>query len=697
MYRVGIDTGGTNTDVVLMDAATGEYVVTKVPTTPAAPMEGIFSGLERACRQTGLELKDLDHLIYATTLVVNIVAQHQQVPVALMTTEGFRDVLEIGRAFRAANIYDIQMERPEPLVPREFRFGIRERVDFRGRVLITLDEEQVVVVARQIRAAGLQTVAVSLFHAYRNPVHEKRIRDILAAECPGVYVSLSSDVNPQFREFERTSTTVINAFVMPALKEHLVEFSAEMQRATMATKPFMMQANAGVMSFRFAGERPVQVANSGPIAGIVAATFLSRDAGYANLITMDMGGTSCDVGLISGGEMSVTDRSQVRGYPVSIPTVDVHYIGAGGGSIAMVDSGGALQVGPQSAGARPGPACYRLGGTQPTVTDANLLAARLNAEGFLDGSFTLDREAARHAVDPLARQLGMPGDELVEGIIDVAVSNMMRAVKLISIERGYDPRDFALLAFGGAGPLHAALLARELEIPRVLIPSSPGTFSALGTVLADIRYDYVTTNVHELGEQQSSRLQDLFAGLVALGERQLESEGVDPADRVFAASCDLRYAGQGWELPVPVALPLQGQHDLDSLRQQFHATHARAYGHDMPDQPVEVVNLRVAAVGRTPRPVSRRLRVERESVAVLGKRTVKLWRREVACLVLQRDGLAPGAVYRGPAIVEEMGATTLVLPDQVLGVDVAGNLVLERAEVAANVVPERVEVGPRAG
>lgn len=683
MFRAGVDTGGTHTDVVVLDSDSGAYFAAKVPTTPAAPTDGIFAGLERACAETGMPLSALSHLVYATTIVVNILAQQEKVRVGLITTDGFRDVLEIGRAYRSGNIYDIQMDRPEPLVPREFRFGVRERIDFRGEVVTPLDQEQVVELAGQIRRSGLRSIAVCLLHAYKNPAHERRIRQILEERCPGIPVSLSSEVNPQFREFERTSTTVINAFVMPAMNRHLADFAAEMTRRGMSAQPFIMQANAGMLSFRMAAHRPVQVTNSGPIAGVVAATDLARRTGYRNLITMDMGGTTCDVSLIADGQPGFTNNSSVRGYPVSIPTVDLHYIGAGGGSIAWVDDGGALRVGPQSAGARPGPACYGLGGDHPTVTDANLLAGRLAADSFLDGSTRLDQARAQEAVERVARRLGLDAMDVAEGIIDIAVSNMTGAVKLVSVERGHDPRDFTLVSFGGAGPLHAALLARELEIPRVVIPPSPGTFSALGTVLADIRYDYVVTDIHVLGNREPAALQAQFAELLQAGARQLDAEGVDADRRVYIAAADLRYVGQGFELQVPISLPLATAGDLAEIRRRFDDQHERTYGHRFPDNEVEMVNLRVTAIGRVPRPDQPRLAPGAGGAVKVGERTLRLWGRRVTCPVIARAALQPGQSVSGPAIVEEMGATALVLPDQEMRVDEVGNLVLTTVGLVA--------------
>lgn len=676
MYRAGIDTGGTHTDVVVLDSESGEYVAAKVPTTPAAPIDGIFSGLEQACETSGIPLHALSHLVYGSTIVVNILAQQEKVQVGLITTDGFRDVLEIGRAYRSGNIYDIQTDRPEPLVPRQFRFGVRERVDFRGEVVTPLDEDHVLEIAQLIRRAGLKSVAVCLFHSYKNPAHEQRIRRILNEQCPQVSVSLSSEVNPQFREFERTSTTVINAFVMPSMNRHLAEFANEMARRGMKTHAYIMQANAGMLSFSMAAHRPVQVTNSGPIAGVVAAADLARRTGYRNLITMDMGGTTCDVSLIADGQPGFTTNSSVRGYPVSIPTVDLHYIGAGGGSIAWVDSGGALRVGPQSAGARPGPACYAIGGDRPTVTDANLLTGRLAADSFLDGSRLLDQSKARVAVDSVAQRLGLASMDVAEGIIDLAISNMMGAVKLVSVERGHDPRDFTLVSFGGAGSLHAALLARELEIPRVLIPPSPGTFSALGTVLADIRYDYVLTDIHVLGARNPATLQSEFDELLHAAVRQLDEEEVNAEQRMFVAFCDLRYVGQGFELQVPISLPLVTSEDLAKLRHRFDDQHERTYGHRFTGDEVEVVNLRVTAIGRVPRPDRPKLVVADAGPRKAGQRTVRLWGRPVECPVLDRATLQPGQVFTGPAIVEEMGSTVLMLPDQTMQVDEAGNLIL---------------------
>lgn len=678
MLRAGIDTGGTHTDVVILDDETGSAAAIKVPTRPERLTDGIFDGLERALQLGVSGEKAIGHLVYATTIVVNMIAQNEREKVGLITTRGFRDVLEIGRAYRSGNIYDIQLEQSVPLVPREFRYTVTERMDFSGSVVVPLDEAEVEDVARRIREAGLRTVAVCLLHAYRNPIHEQRIRDILRRHCPDLAISLSSEVIPQFREFERTSTTVINAFVMPRMVSHLNEFERELEHRDYRVRPFIMQANSGIMSFRSGRAKPVQVANSGPVAGVVAGSFLARQAGYPNIITMDIGGTSCDVALVYDGSPLFTSQSAVHGYPLSINAVDLHCIGAGGGSIAWVDAGGALQVGPRSAGALPGPVCYGLGGQEPTVTDANLVTGRLNPDRFLDGSRRLDLGAAERAIGTLARALGdLPPDQVAEGIVDVLNSNMLRAIKRVSAERGYDPREFALVSFGGAGGLHASALAAELDISTVIVPPSPGTFSALGTVLADVRYDHVLTKVVELTRLNPEDVEGIYEELAARAMADLEDLVDGRGQVMFTATWDMRYEGQGHELNVPVGSIPRDAESLAEVQKAFETVYERTYGHLLTGEAIEVVNFRLSAVVPVVRPQAIRMVTPwRNGAAPRRTRSVVYRGRRADWLVVDRSSLQPGAELKGPAIVEEMGSTTLVLPEQRCTVDPWGNLVL---------------------
>lgn len=677
-YSLAIDTGGTHTDLVLVAPRNGNIWALKVPTTTAAPLQGILHGIERITALASVDPLEIDELVYGTTIVTNMLVQQEQVAIGLITTRGFRDVLEIGRAYRTGNIYDIQMERKPPLVRRDLRLEVDERVDFRGQILTPLDEAGCRAIVQSLRARGADSIAVSLLHSYINPAHEQRVRDIIVEEHPDAHVSLSSDVNPVFREYERTSTTVVNAYVMPRMVQHLDDFAGRMNERGITSQLYTMQANGGRASFTMARERPVNITNSGPVAGVIAGTHVARLAGFPNVITLDMGGTSCDVGLIENSEPKFALESEVAGYPVQIKTVDLSIVGAGGGSIAWVDPGGGLRVGPQSAGADPGPVCYRRGGHKPTVTDAHVVTGRIDPGYFLGGDVQLDIEAARAAIDEqIARPLGMDVLEAALGIIRVANAAMIRGIKLITVERGHDPRDFALMAFGGAGPLHASQLAEELEIPVVIVPRFPGNTSALGLVIADVRHDYVATRVQNIDDAQVAEMEGTFRRLEAQANAQLERENIPASRRRLSRSCDMRYFGQAYELSVPVNEPLTSHDSLLRLSNTFHALHRRTYGHAMEGDPVEVVNYRVTAAGLKDKP---ELKAPPDtgpgSPAKKGRREVYF---EAGCLptaVYERRRMAAGIPLQGPAIIEQLGSTTILQPGQVARADRFGNLIM---------------------
>ncbi len=675
-YSLGIDTGGTHTDLILVDREGGRVWTTKVPTTPADPLNGILRGIDRVLVQSKSDLSQLDELIYGTTLVTNMLVQRQKVKAGLIVTRGFRDVLEIGRAYRTGNIYDIQFERQPPLVPRHLRMEVKERVDFRGEVLQALDEENCRAVVRALRARGVTSIAVCFLHSYINPDHERRVGAIIEEEYPDACVSLSSDINPVFREYERMSTTVVNAYVTPRMVEHLDDFERRVKQRGLQSRLYTMQANGGRATFRAARERPVHVTNSGPIAGAIAGAYVARLAGYPNAITLDMGGTSCDVSLIERGRPSHATESKVEGYPVQIPTIDLTIVGAGGGSIAWLDRGQSLRVGPQSAGADPGPVCYRLGGTQPTVTDANLVTGRLNAEYFLGGDIRLDGEAAETAIrDCIAGPLGMTTLEAARGILEVANATMIRAIKLVSVERGYDPHDFALIPFGGAGPLHAARLAEELEIPVIVIPRYPGNTSALGLVLADVQHDYVATRIQCLDAVDPQGAEAIFRALEAQAQAQLTREGIPRERWRLARSCDLRYFGQAYELNIGVEGVIHTAEDLKQIGASFHATHRRTYGHAMEGDPIDVANYRVRAIGLSPEQAWREP-PPGEQDACKGHRDIYFEGGYQRCTIYERRRLSPGQQVDGPAVIEQAGSTTLLSAGDRARVDRYGSLII---------------------
>ncbi len=679
MYRIGIDTGGTNTDVVMVNVDNGDLFSAKTPTTPKDLLDGIAKGIEKITSIAGTSPNAVEELIYGTTIVVNMIAQKESEATALITTRGFRDVLEIGRASRDENIYDIQMEKPEPLIGRSLRFEVSERVNFKGDVIEPLDESEVRDLAARMRELGIRAIAVCLLHSYANPLHEKRIKEIISEEWPEVYVSISSEINPQFREYERTSTAVINAYMQPNMASHLSDFESMMTRTTSSPRLYIMQGNAGIVRFKSAIEKPVSVADSGPIAGIIAANHLGKITGIPNIITLDMGGTSCDVSLIRNNSFQFSTARSVEGYPINLPSVDLNFIGAGGGSLAWYDEGGALKVGPKSAGALPGPVCYQRGGKQPTVTDANLVTGRIRPEIFLeeldDETVSLTRQAI---IEKIALPLKLDPMQAAEGILRIVNSNMIRAIKVISVERGHDPRDFTLMAFGGAGALHAARLAEELEIPRVLIPYSPGTFSALGLVLADIKYDYVQTRIQKQDQVDLEDLAGIYRDLALQGARDLDRENVPGEDRLFIRTCDMRYFGQAFELTIP--LPdgdISSGHIAEAV-DRFHRQHFQIYGHCMKDDAVEFVNYRVSAVGTMRKPnLGEKKKWETGFSRTETFETITVFDgEEIVTTVFDRNSLEEGQYIDGPAIIGEMGSTIVVYPGQKAHVDALKNIVI---------------------
>lgn len=678
MYRIGIDTGGTNTDVVLTDIYSGRVYFCKTPTTPKNLLKGIQKGIKKIVDLSGIDEKGIKELIYGTTIVVNMIAQKEAEATALITTKGFRDVLDIGRAYRNENIYDIFMDKPEPLVRRDLRYEVTERMNFMGQILEPLNENEVIDIIKDLKSKNIKSIAVCLIHSYANPVHERRIKEIINKEWPEVYVSISSDINPQFREYERTSTTVINAYMMPNMASHLINFEKEMEKSNINSKLFIMQGNAGVMTFNTAVEKPVCVSDSGPIAGIIAANHIAKLCGIPNIITVDMGGTSCDVSLIQNNTMKFSTENNVEGYPISIPTVDLDFIGAGGGSIAWYDEGGALKVGPISAGAEPGPVCYGRGGKRPTVTDANLVTGRIRPEIFmekLDNVMDVTRKAIQ---EHIATPLKMSVTQAAEGIIEVVNSNMIRAIKLVSVQKGYDPREFTLIAFGGAGGLHAGKLAEELEISKVIVPYSPGTFCAVGLVLSDIKHDYVHTKLLTMEQVNSSILNDIYKDLDRQGNEGLIKENVLEENRMLIRTCDMRYFGQAFEISVPVPSGEITEETIKNMCESYHRLHEQAYGHAMREDPVEFVNYRVSAIGKINKPNLSDNKEWKTKSTIVEKHygNAIFDGKEYVTPIYDRDSLSVGEFIEGPAIIGEMGATIVVYPGHRAKVDSLRNIIM---------------------
>ena len=677
-YRLGVDVGGTFTDLLLFDEQSREMTLAKVPSTPANQALGIMAGLENIAEQAGIEAREIAFFMHGTTAATNAILEGKGAKTALIVTEGFRDVLHIMRQDRP-KLYDFFARRPDPLVPRHLRFEVPERILYTGEVQRPLDERKLQRIVQAIKKQQVQAVAVCLLHSYVNPIHEQRVRDILAAALPQLDVCLSSEVLPEIKEYERMSTTAMNACVVPIVDKYLKDLQARLRGLGLTRTIHVMQSNGGIMPSSLAGQKSARTILSGPAAGVLGGVALAKQAGFGNVITVDMGGTSFDICLAHKGQPRFTRASEIGGHALGIPMIDIHTIGAGGGSIAWIDRGGVLKVGPQSGGADPGPVCYGKGGKQPTVTDANLVLGRLNPAYFLGGDMEVDEQAAHRTIEQqLAKPLGLDVHEVAEGIIRVVNANMVRGTRFVSVEKGYDPREFALVCFGGNGPLHGAELAEELGIPQVLVPFAPGVNCAYGLLMADFRHDYVRTWVSKLADVRPGDLTGLYGELENAARERMKDDSVPGKDIVFRRSVDVRYHGQGYELEVPVASGRITGKQLRAIENRFHSLHKRSYGFSRRDEGTEVVNLRVTALGLVSKPALRRERLAAADPrdALKERRQVFLRGRYRRTAIYDRDRLPPGAAIKGPAIIEQKDSTTLLFPGHSAEIDAYGNIII---------------------
>ena len=656
---VAVDTGGTHTDVVLLDGA--HVLTTKVPTTPQDISLGIVNGVKQIAELAGIPVSRIDRFFYASTFATNLIVEGTEAHIGLITTRGFRDVLQIARASRKPDVYDIHWRPNTPLVPRHLRMEVTERVTHTGEVLTPLEDSDVHAAFRHFSEQGIDTVAVCLLHAYANPGHERRIREIAREHYPDMDVSLSSDVVREFREYERTSTTCVSAFIKKPIEAHLARLTQALEDDGARSIRYIMRSNGGVSTFECSAAQPAAITHSGVMGGIVGAAALGRQCGIGNLITLDMGGTSTDISLITDGALPLTNRSSVGGNPVLIPTLDMVTIGAGGGSLGWVEGGNAMRVGPRSAGSVPGPACYGEGGSQPTVTDAHLVCGRLNEDYFLAGKRKLYPEKSRDALDSLAAQLGLSRIQAALGILSIAEANMADAVRLVSVDRGVDPRDYTLVAFGGAGGLHAARLAEALNIRSILIPPAPGNLSATGLLCADVRHDFARSHVCALAAGVADEIRPLLQELREQANAALAGDGI--ADGVLSYSLDLRYQGQNYELNIELT-----EQDLADgfagAQARFHALHDRVYGYRLEKRPVQLVNVRVMALGRiSANPWVGGRQSDAAPAQPAGSRQVVLDVDDVRTFPVYRYAdLTPGQTIAAPAIVEYSGSTVFMPP-----------------------------------
>jgi N-methylhydantoinase A len=683
MHRIGFDVGGTFTDFTVLDENTGAAHYFKVPSTPHDPSEAIGAGLAALVTSLELDPATIRHLGHGTTVATNLVIERRGARTGLITTRGFRDVLEIGRQIRP-HLYDYRVQRPTPLVPRELRLEVDERILSDGSVVTALDEAQVAQAAGVLARAGVGAVVVCFLHSYRRPDHERRAREIIARILPDAYISLSSDVLPEFREFERLSTTVLNAYMGPRMGTYMERLLERAHAIGISGEIDTVHSNGGLMSAATVREVPVRTCVSGPAAGVIGAAEIGRAAGFANLITFDVGGTSTDVSVIVRGTPLFASDRLVAAYPVKTPMIDIHVIGAGGGSIAAIDSAGALKVGPRSAGAVPGPVAYQRGGTEPTITDANIVLGRLDPVALLDGRLPVSLAAARASImEKIAAPLNLTLEQAAHGILRIANANMSRAIRSVSTERGHDVRDFALFAFGGAGPLHACDLAHDCGIRTVIIPLEPGTLCARGILLSDINMDFVRSELSIASPTAWARACTTLGEMCAEADAWLDREAVAPSSRVVRMMIDARYDGQNFEVSVP--LDSIDPAALDAITARFRAVHVQEYGYDVADRPMEIVNCRVQAIGRVakvphvaPTPVPGVDAIKGERAVYFG---LDGW---LTTPIYRRGQLEVGKTVRGPAIIEEMSATLVMRPEQSATVDAIGNLVITTAAVGVH-------------
>lgn len=678
--RIGIDSGGTFTDVMAVESD-GSIRVVKVPSTPDNPARAFDDGVRRMLRELGRPASEIESVLHGTTVAINAIIERRFPSIALITTAGYRDLLEIARQTvpgERGSIY--HWVKPPRVVPLRQVHEITERVDAHGEVITPLDEEQARRLARALRAAGIATVAVSLINSYANPRHEQRLLAILREEYPACFVSISSETLCEFREYERTITTCMNAVLMPLLSSYLKSVQQGLHALNERSTLFVMKSAGGVVSAERAAAQPVYTALSGPSAAVLGMAWLGNRIGFENAIMFDMGGTSTDVALIEHGRPPITSEARIDIYPLRAPTVDIVSIGSGGGSIVSVGSGERVTVGPRSAGASPGPACYNKGGREPTVTDANLVLGRIPPY-LVGGELKLRPDLAAAAIEEFGKRVGLTQVEAADGILEIAVFNMSDAIRQVSVRRGRDPRDFALFALGGAGPLHACRLAQLLEIPTVVVPVHPGLGCSLGLLVADVKDDFVVTDVQREDRIDLPRMLRQFETLEAQADASLARQGIAPAQRVLRRAADLRYKGMASELTVSAPDGAVGPAEFRELLGRFHAAHQETYGYSYQGrQLVEVVNVRVSGIGLLPHfePLAVATGGSDAASARVAQRPVffESERRFVDCPIYDRSKLRAGNAFTGPAIIEQYDTNTVVHPGQKVEVDSLGNLVI---------------------
>tara|TARA_Y100000590_G_scaffold405280_1_gene493447 strand:- start:5184 stop:7226 length:2043 start_codon:yes stop_codon:yes gene_type:complete len=671
---IGIDVGGTFTDLIVVNPFNGETHVGKVPSLPHSEGASVLAGLQTL----SINPSQVQRLVHGTTVGTNALIERKGSKTAILTTSGFRDVIEIGRTKRMIpSLFNPLFVRPKPLVERANRFEVSERLLQDGSVELPLDSQEVTEICEQLRNADIESIAICFLHSYRNATHENNAGEVIKKELPNITVSQSSEVVPEYREFERFSTTVVNAYIQPLLDAYLEKLESSLVQASYSSGILTVASNGGIMTTKTAQKLPVQTILSGPAGGVIQSIAVAKGIHETNIITDDMGGTSTDVCLIRDMMPLISTESAVEGFPIKIPQIDIKTIGAGGGSIAWRDIDGSLRVGPKSSGANPGPACYGKGGTEATVTDANVLLNRLGPQRYLGGSIQIDSSLAKLALENLSKELNnIDILQLAEGILQIAVAKKTSAIKEISLQKGHDPRDFSLMAFGGAGPMHAAYVAKELGITKIIIPKYPGNLSALGLASCDLKHDFVSTKLIGSDVLTDTALKAEISILEAQANQKLQEEGFTSKQIYFRPSLDMRYAGQAFEINVPAK-----KHHLtvSKLNKLFHAQHHLIYGHSNVSGQTEIVNFRLTAFGAVPKAALQSTLSDNTVPVDLLASTFPVYFNGhfLDTPVIQRESLTQENVVHGPAIIQEFGSTTVLPPEWSLSVKPDGSLILE--------------------
>ncbi|KAA6474266.1 hydantoinase/oxoprolinase family protein [Bacillus swezeyi] len=678
-YRIGIDIGGTFTDLSLLNLKDGSMTAVKTPTVPEDPAQGIINGLA-LLKENDIQPSQIHYFVHGMTIGLNTLIQRKGAKIALFVTEGFRDILSLQR-LRLPIPYDFRSRMPEPLIPRKYVFPIKERMLYDGSEKMPLHLEDIDEAVGKVLKEGITGIVVSFLHSYRNPIHERQAVERIKQQAPGLEVAASSELWAQLREYERTVISVANLYIKPNVQRYFNTLKDRLAEAGIPAEPFITQSNGGLMDIETAAAAPVKTLFSGPAAGVIGAIRAAESAGSGNVITFDVGGTSADISIVEEGKAALTQSNQISGFPITIPSVAMYSIGAGGGSVAWIDNGGLLKVGPESAGSDPGPACYGKG-KQAALTDAFLICRYINPDRFASGNMELFREKSERALRPVAEHLGTDVERAADQMIQVAVANMYTELSNVMEQHGFDPREFSLLAFGGAGPLTANFLAEEIQAKNVLIPPSPGTLSALGALTADFVYDAVLSRQVLLDELDADQLKEEFSRLTKQAEKWLAEQRVEVlTETSLLYLLDARYKGQAYEIELPVSQVCIEEKNIWEIAESFHRIHQRKYGHSDEKTSIELMNLRVRIIGKTPKPsVEESRRTEGPKALPISRRAVMIKGSIYQAAVYNRCDLPCGQRIEGPAIIEQDDSTTLILPNWLGAADQSGNFIIVRKE-----------------